>query len=223
MKKVFLFAAAVVAAMTINAEQITFSEVAAKGSLDGEIFADGDFSLTITDTDAAKLEIDANNCWFGDATDQVKFEYRLKTGGKSSAKNALTLTVPAAGKLYIYARTGSNSDATRTVVLTQDGKELYNNVVKEDDAIKVAGLDNKEPEKETNVYPAIVVDVEEGDIDVAYPVNAVNFYAFAFGAPAAPQAIDNVKDAVKAEKIYRDGQLIIRKNGVEYNALGAQL
>ena len=39
---------------------------------------------------------------------------------------------------------------------------------------------------------------------------------------AAGQGIDNV-EAVKAEKFYRDGQLIIRKNGVEYNALGAKL
>jgi hypothetical protein len=38
----------------------------------------------------------------------------------------------------------------------------------------------------------------------------------------ATQGIDNV-EAVKAEKFYRDGQLIIRKNGVEYNALGAKL
>ena len=38
----------------------------------------------------------------------------------------------------------------------------------------------------------------------------------------ALQGIDNV-EAVKAEKFYRDGQLIIRKNGVEYNALGAKL
>jgi hypothetical protein len=38
----------------------------------------------------------------------------------------------------------------------------------------------------------------------------------------AAQGINNV-EAVKVEKFFRNGQLIIRKNGVEYNALGAQL
>lgn len=36
-------------------------------------------------------------------------------------------------------------------------------------------------------------------------------------------AIDNTEAEVKAEKFFRNGQLIIRKNGVEYNALGTQL
>lgn len=36
-----------------------------------------------------------------------------------------------------------------------------------------------------------------------------------------PTALDNTNAAVKVEKFFRDGQLIIRKNGVEYNATGA--
>lgn len=35
------------------------------------------------------------------------------------------------------------------------------------------------------------------------------------------QALDNTDAEVKVEKFFRDGQLIIRKNGVEYNAQGA--
>ena len=34
---------------------------------------------------------------------------------------------------------------------------------------------------------------------------------------------ENVKDAVKAVKSFENGQLVIIKNGVKYNALGAQL
>ena len=41
--------------------------------------------------------------------------------------------------------------------------------------------------------------------------------------PADAQGINNTNAAVKVEKFYRDGQLIIRKNGVEYNALGTRL
>ena len=41
--------------------------------------------------------------------------------------------------------------------------------------------------------------------------------------PDGSQGINDVNANTKAEKFFRDGQLIIRKNGVEYNALGAQL
>ena len=40
------------------------------------------------------------------------------------------------------------------------------------------------------------------------------------GTPV-PTALDNTNAEVKAEKFFRNGQLIIRKNGVEYNATGA--
>ena len=100
MKKSFLFA---VAAMAVSAfasnafaadNTITFSEIAAKGSLNGKTYNAGGFVLTVTDTDESKLEIDANNAFFGTADNYQKFEYRLKTGGKSNAKNALALTIP---------------------------------------------------------------------------------------------------------------------------------
>jgi hypothetical protein len=41
--------------------------------------------------------------------------------------------------------------------------------------------------------------------------------------PVSTEGVENVNSAVKAEKFFRDGQLIIRKNGVEYNALGEKL
>ena len=40
---------------------------------------------------------------------------------------------------------------------------------------------------------------------------------------AEEQGIEDVKDAVKAVKFFENGQLVIIKNGVKYNALGAQL
>lgn len=39
----------------------------------------------------------------------------------------------------------------------------------------------------------------------------------------APQAVENVEGAVKAVKSIKNGQLVIEKNGVEYNAQGAKL
>ena len=73
------------------------------------------------------------------------------------------------------------------------------------------------------------------DVVVALPQAACQSLTFAFdNVPSqkfipdfqidldAEQGIENV-EAVKAEKFYRNGQFIIRKNGVEYNVLGAEV
>lgn len=73
------------------------------------------------------------------------------------------------------------------------------------------------------------------DVVVALPQAACQSLTFAFdNVPSqkfipdfqidldGEQGIENV-EAVKAEKFYRNGQLIIRKNGVEYNVLGAEV
>jgi hypothetical protein len=58
-------------------------------------------------------------------------------------------------------------------------------------------------------------DVQIKEFDGGYRIKAIQVGEL--------QGIDNTNAAVKVEKFYRDGQLIIRKNGVEYNALGAKL
>jgi hypothetical protein len=59
-------------------------------------------------------------------------------------------------------------------------------------------------------------DVEIKEFDGGYRIKAIQI-------GAGSQGVENVEGAAKVEKFYRDGQLIIRKNGVEYNALGAKL
>lgn len=195
MKKFFTLIAAAFLAAGVQAQVITFTA----GEKPTEGFAAGDFKLTYVDDDS-KIVVDANNCYFGTATEQTKFSARLKTGGKSSSKNNLTAKVPAAGVLKIAVRTGSNSATDRNVVIAQNGTELYNKVVLESDAIKVKGLDEAEPEKETNVYPYITVNVEAGDVNITYPVGSVNFYAFEFIGGSA--GITNVKANAEKNVIY---------------------
>lgn len=163
-------------------------------------------TLEITDTDG-KLAVDGNNCWFGDEETQEKFTHRLKTGGKSSSKNALSMTVAEAGTLKIYVRTGSNSATDRNLVLTQDGVELFNQVIQESDAIKVKGMDSSDPEKETNVYPIISVPVAAGTVAITYPTNSLNFYAFEFvaGGEDTPEIPENaIWTSDKAEALTWD-------------------
>lgn len=218
MKKIFTLIAMTAFAMSVNAQKISWTadDVADAGTLDGKVFANGDFKLTLTD-EKGKLVIDGNNAYFGTAEAQEKFTHRLKSGGKSSSANAMTLTIPAAGTLKVYARTGSNSATDRTIVLTQGETELYNKVALESDAIKVKGLDESDPEKETNVYPVISVPVEAGEVAVTYPIGSINFYGFELVLSTAIQNLmaekTNAVYNLAGQKVGAGYKGIVIKNG----------
>ncbi len=182
--------------------QFEESDICTKGSAKAQ-YANGDFKLNCVDTDASKLEIDANSAYFGTAEDYQKFTHRLKTGGKSGSKNSLSLTIPSDGTLKVYVRTGSNSATDRNIVLTQNDTELYNKVVQEADAVVVTIN-----EKETNIYPVISVAVKAGEVTIGYPVNALNFYAFEFIAGAS-----GIQNVVKP----------VVENGIRYNLAGQRV
>lgn len=128
--------------------------------------------MKVTDT-VGKLVVDANTQYFGTADSYISFDKRLKSGGKSSSKNNLTLTLPVDGTLKVYARTGSSSATDRNVILTQNETELANKVLLESEAVK-ATIDGEEK----NVYPVITVEAKKGDVAITYPVGSINFYAF---------------------------------------------
>ena len=158
--------------------EVAFLAPVAKDTLapDAE-FAVGGFKVTITDPDN-KMQIDANSCRFGSETDYTMYTHRLKTGGKSSAsKNFITLTIPAEGVVRLAVRTGSNSDSTRTLIAMQGADTLYNEFIKESMAVKVM-----EDTTEVSVYPFVEISAQAGTVVLSYPVNGLNFYAFAFEA-----------------------------------------
>lgn len=171
MKKIFTLIAAVAFAASASAQVLSFDTKYDKGAVPGS-FANGDLVLTVTDTDG-KLAVDANSAYFGTSESYVSFDYRLKTGGKSSSKNNLTLTLPTDGTLKVYARTGSNSATDRNIVLTQNETELVNKILLESEAVKATI-----GEEEKNVYPVISAEAKKGDVVITYPVGSINFYAF---------------------------------------------
>lgn len=215
MKKLFTLFAVAMMAVGAQAQKITFTV----GEKPAEGFVSGDFKITYVDTDS-KLAVDANSCYFGTAEAQEKFAARLKSGGKSSSKNNLTAIIPTDGTLKICVRTGSNSATDRNLILTQGEEELYNKVVQESDAIKVAGLDENDPTKETNVYPVIAVAVKAGEVSITYPTGSLNFYAFELvsGDDAAVKTINaDVQDGpaynLGGQKVADQYKGIIIKNG----------
>ena len=225
MKKFFTLIAVAAMALTANAEKIFFTEanVCAKGAAQAS-YSDGSFILSCTDTDKSKHEIDANSAIFGTADAYEALTARLKVGGKSGAKNALSLSIPSAGTLKVYVRTGSNSATDRTLTLSQGGTNLYNKVVQESDAIKVnieSKISDTNPTGETNVYPVISVPVNAGTVSVEYPVNSLNFYGFEFvPASTAVEAVAEAKaEAPKVVKVIKNGKLYIGN----FNVAGQQV
>lgn len=168
-------------AIAANAQVISFTEadVAAKGDLSGnKTFSNGDFSLTTTDNvDGGKLVIDANNALFGTLEDYVKFTHRLKSGGKSSSSNCMSLSVPSAGTLKVYARTATK-DNERSIIFTQGETEIFNQKFIDSQAATEQYTDESGAEKTRTVFPVYSCEVEAGTVAITYPDNAVNFYAF---------------------------------------------
>ena len=158
--------------------EILFTEVITADQLPADttfVLPNSEFKMQITDPDN-KMSIDANACRFGVAKEYKMYSHRLKSGGKSSAtKNFMTVTIPQEGTLRLAVRTGSNSATDRNLVVMQGEDTLLNQILLESQAIKVM-----EDTVEVSVYPYINVPVEAGSVVLSYPVNALNFYAFAF-------------------------------------------
>lgn len=181
MKKFFTLVAAAIAALTVNAELMTFPVGSTLGA--GAEFKTANLTLTIAADDDSKFVIDANNCFFNPEA-PIKIESRLKSGGKSTSKLALKLTAAESGTLKVYARTGSNSATDRNLVLTQNGTELFNHIFLESEAVSAPVEGESEPK---SVYPVFEVVVAAGDIDVTFPVGSINFYGFELIAGEGPK------------------------------------
>ena len=216
MKKFFTLIATALVALSASAASITFGTKDALATLQ-ETYSDGDFKVTRIDT-KNKHAIDDNAATFGTVENPVKFESRLKMGGKSSADNYLSITIPAAGTLKVYVRTGSNSATDRTLVLTQGSTTLYSKVVQESDVTET--IDNGDGTS-TNVYPVISVPVTAGTVKVEFPINGLNFYGFEFvpEATAVESVAEAKAEAKKTVKVIKNGKLYIGN----YNIAGQQV
>lgn len=195
MKKIFTLMAALTLAASVNAQTISFGTEAQKGSDLQTTWSNGDVKLVLTNADG-KMSVDANKANFGTADKFNTFVSRLKTGGKSSTKRFITLTVPADGKVRVAARTGKNSENTRTVVLTQDGVQLVSKALDEAEKIVVNA--------ETTVYPYVEVPVKAGTIEITFPVNGINIYGIEFikSDPAGVRTVQAVKKVNNNEPVY---------------------
>ena len=220
MKKIFLFAAAVVAAMTVNA-------------------ATWDFSVdTINVLDAANAYIETNTFKLeqkesSEKTPYVAVNYDLAESAEAvlefatspvqikfafSNKDAKTEVLKFYNSYLQIARKG-----TKMTVACAAGDSIHIYYKSYGKATEFAV---------TGAEPAVGVlalkaSADEVLFDTSAPsdggvyAQSCQFIKIVVGAET--QGVENVKDAVKAVKTFENGQLVIIKNGVRYNALGAQL
>ena len=223
MKKIFLLAAAMLAAVTVSAQRIEFTEVIATGDFGtSRTFSNGDVELTI-DNRYGKMQVDANKTKFGTSTaDMWQSTNRLKTGGMSSITEGqelgMTLFVPSAGVVKVYARSGSSS-ATRAIVLIQDGVEVLNHAFTDTEAVL---------EGEVKLFPIFTSEkVSAGEIDIQFGKvpegesgSNGGMYIYAIEFVSDGQGVHDAMVAPKAKKVMENGQMLIVRDGVKYNALG---
>ena len=242
MKKIFLFAAAVVAAMAINAQTVVvLNEVA--NYIDFQALSVSDPAMTshtVTSTEPYTLANGSKLVGFlkSDGTEaantwNVKENYNttmptpawdgvdsLKCGTMFRAASGTTIelgafTTAEAGKLVVYYQ--PNGDSERGVEVYVYG-EVVTGTNLTGSGVKIDGIRPAYAGEIT--LPAGSYDA--GDVVIKLVVNTSNIFGVRIDKLGA-QGIEDVKSAVKAEKRFENGQLVIIKNGVKFNALGAQL
>lgn len=106
----------------------------------------------------------------------VIYTQRIKAKGKDCI---LKVEAPSAGTIIFGARTGNNSDTSRTLVATQAGTELYNAVVCEADTMEHEyGVTPKA------YYTTNVAVPAAGTVEVTMPTGNLNYYFIQFTAEA---------------------------------------
>jgi len=242
MKKIFLFAAAVVAAMTVNAQNVVvLSEVA--NYIDFQALSVSDPAMTshtVTSVDPYELpngsklvgflksdETETANTW------NVKESYNttmptptwenvdsLKAGTMFRAGSSTTIELgafktKADGKLYVYYQ--PNGDSERGVSISVLGQEVTGT----DLTGSGAKIDGIRPAYAGYInLPAD--NYEAGDVVIKLVVNTSNIFGVRI-EQLIGEGVENTNAAVKAVKRFENGQLIIEKAGRRYNALGAKL
>ncbi|MBR1717109.1 MAG: hypothetical protein IJ718_05755 [Paludibacteraceae bacterium] len=242
MKKIFLFAAAVATALTINAQTVVvLNEVA--NYLDFQALSEADANMTkstVTSTTPYELAngtklvgflksdgTEAENKWnpkdsYNTTMPTPSWEGvdSLKVGTMFRAASGTTIelgafTTKADGKLVIYYQ--PNGDSERGFEISVNG-EVVSGTNLTGSGVKI-----------NNIRPAYAGEItlpagsyDAGDIVIKTVVNTSNLFGVRI-EKLQGQGVENIKISNKATKRFENGQMVIIKNGVKYNVIGVQL
>ena len=231
MKKFFLFAAAAVAAMTVNAKVYNFGGIQssaiivdAQGAVSTYTMDEGKEteqiipSVNYTSTVGALMNVTLSG--LDGLTIQYKNGNETKDGHKDNILKFADKYLQADGKNVVLVLTGLKMDDEITLAVTAKGKD-GSAFTSPDES---ASADKANPEKLAQGDPEKILKFYANGSTVTLKETAGGFRVRAIGINAdIAEGIENAEVAPKAEKFFENGQLVIIKNGVKYNALGAQL
>lgn len=219
MKKIFLFAAAVVAAMTVNAASFTGFD-GRGGDLGAQIAAglfQNQVNVTLAETSTGKYSV--RNTEAGELSftaGGVKFIGSDQNAAKDIYKTYNTYIQPNGARRSVIIPTvagekvliGVQDDITFAVEGAAEGASIsFNGWGTDKDVL--------------NTLTATGTEIVLWSDDRAENPTAAKFKLGVI-LPATAQGVENVDAAAKAVKTFENGQLVIIKNGVKYNALGAK-
>ena len=232
MKKFFLFTAAVIAALTVNAKVVDLAAIGT--SIDDWTITEATLNGDNSDPDKGKYVYDIKagvpSESFVNAEPDVVFQ--IKNG---SDKAKAFVVYP--GKCYEFGGKNGililkNTAAGDAIKLTVAAKgSTASNFADEAGAFPVNGVavsaDLTLPAKGSDgadeqgyVWKELEFLSLGGEVQIK---EFAGGYRIAKIEVGGGQGVENVSDGAKAVKTFENGQLVIIKNGVRYNALGAQL
>jgi len=229
MKKFFLFAAAVVAAMSVNARVVTFAGIvdntdkdAAKTAFDAAFEYENIETAGVANTagDAYLVEVKqvAGTEEWGVTTlklvgeEQVYFEFKDKNDGKLVMKAYKEYVQPNGKAACLVITDLSVGDKVKINLK----KALNKEAMIEGATVTKHNFDSDVVELEAAAEEIRVYSKSESDTDAKWQVASVEI-------GAGETAVENVNATVKSVKTIENGQLVIIKNGVKYNALGTEI
>lgn len=228
MKKIFFFAAALVAAATINAETYDFSTYATESDWvvseatknAGESKADklvydikGGVEAVVSPKGVENIQFTIKNGSDKAKAFNINLGNSFEFGGKNGVIKLSGVQVGANIQLVVAAKGGTAANFEDAAGAYPKGaialsKDLTAPAKGSD------GADEKGYVWVTLEYQATASSVEIKEFAGGYRIKSMTI--------GGETAIDNTNaEAVKAVKYMENGQLIIEKNGVKYNALGA--
>ncbi len=234
MKKIFLFAAAVVAAMTVNAKTLDLATV---GTAISEWTPGAGATLNATESDEAKGKFvydiaggDANDA-FINAEPNFIFETKnssdkkkafviypgkcFEFGGKNGILIIKGAAIGSSIKLHVAAKGSTAADfADANGVFPKGAIAVSTDLVLPAKDKEAAGADEEGYVWKVLEYQAIADEVQIKEFNGGYRIIKIE-------VSGDQSPVDNVLQGVKATKVIRNGQVIIERNGVAYTVLGS--
>lgn len=233
MKKIFLFAAAAVAALTVNAKVIDLSAV---GTAIGDwTIENATLNTSASDESKAKyiydIKQDVAATVFVTAEPNVVYTIKNTSGDKAKAfsvypgkcfefggvNGILIIKGTATGESIKLTVAAKGSTAANFVAegYPKNAVAVSTDLVLPAKEKGAAGADENGYIWKELEFQSMGGDVEIKESAGGYRINKIVF--------EAGQGVENVEADVKAVKTFENGQLVIIKNGVKYNAIGAAL